>query len=97
MIISDRSVSGISHVVCAFLRREAVEQCAEAFPDGLDSALGGGAHEVFEFGEDLLDRVQVGAVGWQKQEVGTRRADGFAYGWALVAAKVVHHHHIARA
>ncbi len=52
---------------------------------------------MFELGEDLLDRVQVGAIREQKEQGGTRRADGLAYGWALVTAKVVHHHYIAGA
>jgi DNA-binding transcriptional LysR family regulator len=26
---------------------------------------------VFEFGEDLLDRIEVGAVGWQEEQMGS--------------------------
>jgi hypothetical protein len=35
------------------------------------SSLGGFAHEVFELGEDLFDRIEVGAVGRQEQQAGT--------------------------
>ncbi len=77
--------------------REAFEQGAKAFPDGLGGAFGGGSHLMFELCKDLFDRVQVGAVRWQEEQVGTRRTDCLANGYALVAAKVVHHHHVAPA
>jgi hypothetical protein len=44
---------------------------------------------VFEFGEDLLDRVEVGTVGRQEEQMRTGRADGVAGRFALVAAEIV--------
>ena len=65
-------------------------------PGGLDGALCGFAHEQFELGKDLLDRVQIGGVGRQEQEFGTRCPDRLANGGTFVAAEVVHDDHIAR-
>jgi hypothetical protein len=42
---------------------------------------------MFEFGEDLLDRVEVGAVGWQEEQMRSRGPDGVADRLALVAAE----------
>ncbi len=75
--------------------REGVEQCADALPCGVDGALCGFAQEQLELGEDLLDRVEVGGVGRQEQQFGTRGPDGFANGGTLVAAEVVHDDDIA--
>ena len=53
------------------------------------SALLGFAHQVLELGEDLLDRIEVGAVRRQEQEMGTGVADRGAGGLALVRAQIV--------
>jgi hypothetical protein len=42
------------------MRREGVEQFADALPCGFDGAFGGLAQEQFEFGEHLLDGIEVG-------------------------------------
>ena len=44
---------------------------------------------MFEFGEDLLARIEVRAVGRQEDAVGASGADGLASRFALVAAKIV--------
>ena len=44
----------------------------------------------FEFGEDLLDGVQVWAVGWQEQELGAGLAKRFAHCRAFMAAEIIH-------
>jgi len=51
---------------------------------------------VLEFGKDLFDGIEVGTVGRQEEEPGTGGADGFAGGFALVAAEIVHDDDIAR-
>ena len=56
---------------------------------------GGFAHEVLELGEDLLDRIEVGAIGRQEQEPGADAADRFSDGRSLVAREVVHDDDIA--
>ena len=50
---------------------------------------------MFEFGEDLLDRVQVGGICRQEEQLGSRRADQPAYGFAFVTAEIVHDDDIA--
>ena len=59
---------GSTDIVCAFVGREVVEQFADASPGGLDGALIGLAQQAFEFGEHLLDRVQIGRVGRQEEQ-----------------------------
>ena len=61
------------------------EQVADLAPEGLLCAGGGFAKQVFEFGEELLDRVQVRAVGRQEPEPCPCGADC----GGLVAAEVV--------
>ena len=58
-------------------------------------SLGGFAHEVFELGKDLFDRVQVGRVWRQEQQLGSDAADSLAHSGSLVAGEIVHDDHIA--
>ena len=51
---------------------------------------------MFEFGEDLFDRVEVWTVGWQEDEARAGSANGFAHRFALVAAEIVEDDDIAR-
>jgi hypothetical protein len=48
-----------------------------------------------ELREDLLDRIEVGAVGRQEDHVRASAPDRGASGLGLVAAQVVHDHDIA--
>jgi hypothetical protein len=41
----------------------------DALPYVLEASLLGFAHDVFELGEDLFDRVEIGAVGRQEEEL----------------------------
>ena len=75
---------------------EACEQRSDPFPDGVDGALLGFSEERFELGEDLFDRVQIGAVGWQKHQPRAGGAYGFADGPVLVRSKIVHDDDVAR-
>ncbi len=65
-------------------------------PGGFDVTGLGLSHEVFELGEDLFDRVEVGAVGRQEEQMGASGSDGGAGGLALVAAEVVEDDDVAR-
>ena len=58
--------------------------------------LGGFAHEMLELGKDLLDRVEIRAVGRQEKKLGADAADGVADGRAFMAAEVIHDDDIAR-
>ena len=53
------------------------------------------SQECLELGERLLDRVQVGTVRRQIEQLGPGRADRSPYGRVLMAAEIVHHHDIA--
>ena len=74
---------------------EAFEQGSDPFPDGLDGALPGFSEERFELGEDLFNRVQIGAIGRQKDEPCAGGAYGFADCPVLVRPKIVHDDDVA--
>jgi hypothetical protein len=56
-----------------------------------DSVLGSGggfSQQVLELGEDLLDRVEVGRVFRQEEELGASRSDRASNGSAFVASEI---------
>src|ERR1700739_3021911 len=53
------------------------------------------SQERLELGERLFDRVQVGTVRRQIEQLGTGRPDRSSYGRGLMAAEIVHHHDVA--
>jgi len=57
--------------------------------DGIGCSLGSLAKQCFEFGKDLLDGVEVGAVFWQEKKLGSGGANGGAHGFALMTAEIV--------
>jgi hypothetical protein len=63
-------------------------------PCGLDGPRLGHSHEMLELGEELLDGVEVRAVGRQKEHVGSRLANGASRCPAFVAAEIVEDHDI---
>ena len=75
--------------VRAFFRREGSQQRADLVPEGAHSAGTGFAQVRFEFGEELLDRVQVRRVGRQIQQYRAGLPDGFLHSTDLVAAEIV--------
>jgi hypothetical protein len=88
--------TGVFEVVCAFSRREAVEQRADGSPGLVDCSGVGFAQQGFHFGEGLLDWIEVWRVGGQEEELGLGGADRGANGPAVVAAEVVHDDNVAR-
>ena len=74
----------IFDVVCALLRCEAFEQFADSVTDRIDGARGLPAQQGLEFGEDLLDGVEVWGVFGQEDQVRGGVSDGLAHGLALV-------------
>jgi hypothetical protein len=58
-------------------------------PDTRDCPLLGLAEHVFEFGECLFDGIEIGAVGRQEEEAGTRLSNGLADSVVLVAPEFV--------
>ena len=71
-------VSRVGEVVGAFVGGEAFEECSNTSPCCLMGPLGGFAHEMLELGEDLLDRVEIRALGRQEKKLGTDAAGGVA-------------------
>src|SRR3954463_2627761 len=83
-------------VVGAFGGCEDVDKAPDGGPKALDGAFGGLAQECFQFGEGLLDRVEVRAVRRQVEELCARRLDQGSHPWPLVAGQVVQDHDIAQ-
>jgi hypothetical protein len=46
-------------------------------------------------GEDLFDRIEVGRIFGEEEELGAGRADQLAYGFAVVTAEIVHEDDVA--
>ncbi len=68
---------------------------AEGEANGLEGSRFGLSQQVFELGEDLLDRVQIRGIFRQEEQFGADRADKLARGLAFVAAEIVHDDDIA--
>src|SRR5947209_556123 len=90
-----RTVSCVGEVGLAFVWKEAVEQSADSLPGRVKSPLCGLAQELFELGEDLLDRVEIGAIGQEEKEPCTGSPDRGADGLAFVAAQIVENDDVA--
>lgn len=86
----------MSDVGSAFLWAEAVEKVADFTPSFLDGACIGFAEEGFELGEDHLDRVEIWAVGREKEQMGSGGSDGPPGTGRLVAAEIVEDHDVPR-
>ena len=67
-----------------------MEQCADSPPGGFDGSFSGLAQQGFKLCKDLFDRIEVRAVGRQKEQLGACRANGAAYGLPLVTSEIVH-------
>ena len=61
----------------------------------MDCALGSFTQVRLELGERLLDRVEVGAVGRQEQQVGAGGLDDIANGLPFVAGQIIHDDDVA--
>jgi hypothetical protein len=53
------------------------------------------AKQVLELGEDLLDGIEIRRILRQKQEPGSRLAEGAPHLFAAVAAQIIHGHGLA--
>ena len=75
--------------------REAGDNIAKRVPKCLDGSQCLGSQEGFELGESLLDRVQIGTVGWQVVQSGADGFDCLADSGDLVGTQIVHDHDVA--
>ena len=82
-------ISGIAEVSGAFLWCECVEGPADFAEDGFGSARRGAAQKMLQLGEHLFDRVEIGGVFGQEEQLGAGGADRLAYGLAFVTAEIV--------
>jgi hypothetical protein len=78
------------------LRGEGGQERSDLAPDRVGGAPGGFSEQGFEFGEDLLDGVEVGTVFREEEELGAGGADGAPHGLSFVAAEIVDDDDIAR-
>ena len=83
-------------VIGAFLRGESAQDVADRCAEGFNGSRAGGSQRMLEFGKQLLDRVQVGRILRQKNEMCAGVANGGSHGFASVAAEIVHNDDIAR-
>ena len=56
---------------------------------------GGLSEQMLELSKDLFDRVQVGRVFWEEEQLGSGGAYELAHGFASVAAEIVHDDDVA--
>jgi len=82
------ALGSIFEVVGAFIGCEGVECLAYCGADRIDGSRGSLSEQVLELGKDLFDRVQVGRVFWQEEELGADRTDELADCFAPVAAEI---------
>jgi hypothetical protein len=75
--------------------REAQDNIAERVPECLNGSQCLGAQKGFEFGKGLLDRVQIGTVGWQVKQSGTGGFNRLADPGDLVGTEIVHDDDVA--
>ena len=76
-----------------FISSVAMAQALQAF----ERPPGEFAQDVFELGEGLFDRVEIGPVGREKPKFGSGGFNRDFDGGALVSAEVVHDHDVAGA
>jgi hypothetical protein len=75
--------------------REARDKIAEFVPECLNGSQCLGAQESFEFGKGLLNRVQVGTVGWQVKQSCAGSFNRLADPGDLVGTEIVHDDDVA--
>jgi len=83
-------IAQIFEIVGAFLGCEGIKKLADCCANRVDGSRGSLSEQVLELGKELFDRVQVGGVFWQEEQLGVDRTDELTNGFALVAAEVVH-------
>jgi hypothetical protein len=86
----------MNEVAATFARREVVEKSSGPPPSCHDGSLGCLSQEVLEFGEDLLDRIEVGRIRRQEEQSSADSPERRSHGLAFVAAEVVENDNVAR-
>src|ERR1700761_3168777 len=89
------NISRVSEIVCTLFFGEQVEEITGLLPSRFDGARFGGAHQVLQLGEDLLNWIKVRTVGRQEEQVRARGADDVAGFLTFVTAEIVEDHDIS--
>lgn len=89
-------ITGLPEVVGTLIWCDGVECGCQGVVDVFDGTAHGLAHGMLDFGKGFLDRVKVGTVGRQEEQLCTCGADRGPDGLALVAAEVIDHDNVAR-
>ena len=74
----------MSQIVSTFVGRDDVQDVTEMTPSGFMIAFLGLSHPVFDLGEELFDRIEIGAVSRQEDQVRAARPDGRSRALAFV-------------
>ena len=85
----------MTDVICALAGAEAFEDGLECIADGIERAGSHAPQERLELGKDLLDRVEVGAVGREIEQPHPGIFEALADACDLVSGKIVDHHDAA--
>jgi transposase len=93
--VSFESISCGGEVVFAFFGLEEIADLADGSPESVDGADGSGAQIGLEFCESHLNRVEIGAVGRQKQNPCALVVDGFLGDRTFVRRQIVHDDDVA--
>ena len=68
---------------------------SDGVPEFVDGASGFTFEVGLELGKGHLDRIKVGAIGWQEAQLGAGLVDGEADAGGAMGGQIVHHHDIA--
>ncbi len=84
-------MSGVLEIVEAFVGREVVDRDGDGdgVPEAVDGPLGHFAKRAFDFGEDLLDGIEIGAIGGREPSFGAGGFGGLADAGDLMGAAIV--------
>src|SRR5215212_2977336 len=86
----------VDDVVLTFGGRKVVERGADRLPECILCSCGGLPEQGLELGEELLNRVEIGRVGWEVKHAGSRCPDRLFDPSDLVNSQVVHRDYVAR-
>jgi hypothetical protein len=89
-------ISCVPHISGAFFGRVLSEDGCACVGDGVVCSGFGLSQQSLEFGEDLLDRIEVGRVFRQEHEARPDGSDGLSHRLSLVGAEIVEDDDVAR-
>ena len=90
------AIAGVADIVSTLGRREGREGRPHRRPQGGHRARRNGPQAGFEFGKDVFNRIEVGAVGGQVEQVRPSGLDRGAHASHFMAGQIVHHDPVAR-